>query len=128
MVNENAVWKPADSPFQPFREFWYPLGLVDEAAMHLVLANAAIHLSVLRGQGSEDAGAVVHYLSAIKSVNRRLGSLGTFDAGTADGVMGAILGVCCCVPLITYDFWLICATVHVLRCKFLVASLLVRQF
>jgi hypothetical protein len=61
--------------------------------MHLVLSNAAVHLDVLRGEPAEGPGAVMHYLSAIKSVNRRLSNLETSAEGPTDGILGAILGV-----------------------------------
>ncbi|PQE04630.1 tachykinin family protein [Rutstroemia sp. NJR-2017a BBW] len=89
------IWQASDTAAHPFRQFWYPLGLVDAAAMHLVLSNAAVQLDVLRGEPSEGPGAVMHYLSAITSVNRRLSSLETSPEGLTDGILGAILGFMC---------------------------------
>ncbi|PQE23356.1 Citrate synthase protein [Rutstroemia sp. NJR-2017a WRK4] len=86
------IWQASDTAAHPFRQFWYPLGLVDAAAMHLVLSNAAVQLDVLRGEPAEGPGAVMHYLSAITSVNRRLSSLETSPEGPTDGILGAILG------------------------------------
>ncbi|KAM3075023.1 hypothetical protein ACMFMG_007516 [Clarireedia jacksonii] len=89
------LWKPSETNIQPFREFWYPLGLADAAAMHLILSNVSRHLDRLRGQPGENTDAVTHYISAIKSVNTRLKSMSTSDAGMTDGIMGAILGFMC---------------------------------
>jgi hypothetical protein len=61
--------------------------------MHLILSNAAAALGALRGETAEGTQAVTHYLSAIKSVNRRLSSLETSGEGATDGILGAILGV-----------------------------------
>ncbi|PQE05702.1 peptidase M14 protein [Rutstroemia sp. NJR-2017a BVV2] len=86
------IWQYSETAAHPFRQFWYPLGLVDAAGMHLVLSNAAVQLDVLRGKPAEGAESVMHYYSAIKSVNRRLGSLETSTEGPTDGILGAILG------------------------------------
>lgn len=58
--------------------------------MHMVLANAAIHLNALRGTEDEDITILTHKVSAIKSVNVRLGDT---EEQASDEVLGAILGV-----------------------------------
>ncbi|KAF5876905.1 uncharacterized protein Bfra_001261 [Botrytis fragariae] len=82
------IWDPAQC-FQPFRDFWFPLGTNDSAAMHLVLANVALHLNALKGNREEDRDSMMYHLSAIRSVNRRLAH---FEVENSDGILGAILG------------------------------------
>lgn len=84
-----SVWDPSQC-FQPFRDFWFPLGTNDSAAMHLVLSNAALHLNALRGNLDEGRDSMMYHHSAVRSVNRRLAN---FAVEHSDGIMGAILGV-----------------------------------
>ncbi|KAF7861415.1 hypothetical protein EAF04_007980 [Stromatinia cepivora] len=77
---------------QPFRDFWFPLGTNDPAAMNLVLANASLHLNILRGIKKESRDSMMYHLSAVRSVNRRLEN---FAVEQSDGIMGAILGFIC---------------------------------
>jgi hypothetical protein len=85
------VWSPSQVNFQPFRDYWFSLGLLDTAAMHMVLSNAALHLNVLRGNRSEDITILTHNAAAIKSVNVRIRDK---KLNTSDELIGAILGVC----------------------------------
>lgn len=88
-VNFPTVWDPSQC-FQPFRDFWFPLGTNDSAAMHLMLANVALHLNALKGNRDEDRESMTYHLSAVRSVNRRLAN---FTVERSDGILGAILGV-----------------------------------
>lgn len=83
------VWNPTQ-PFQPFRDFWFPLGPNDPAAAYLILSNAALHINGLRGNRNEGRDSMMYHLAAVKSVNRRLANLAVEHS---DGIMGAILGV-----------------------------------
>ncbi|TGO36232.1 hypothetical protein BHYA_0131g00100 [Botrytis hyacinthi] len=85
------IWDPSQC-FQPFRDFWFPLGTNDSAAMHLMLANAALHLNALKGNRDEDRESMTYHLSAVRSVNRRLAN---FTVERSDGILGAILGFMC---------------------------------
>ncbi|TGO22374.1 hypothetical protein BPAE_0170g00070 [Botrytis paeoniae] len=85
------IWDPSQC-FQPFRDFWFPLGTNDSAAMHLMLANVALHLNALKGNRDEDRESMTYHLSAVRSVNRRLAN---FTVERSDGIMGAILGFMC---------------------------------
>ncbi|TEY43686.1 hypothetical protein BOTCAL_0363g00070 [Botryotinia calthae] len=85
------IWNPSQC-FQPFRDFWFPLGTNDSAAMHLVLSNAALHLDALRGNIDENRDSMIYHLSAVRSVNRRLAN---FAVENSNGIMGAILGFMC---------------------------------
>ncbi|KAM0127742.1 hypothetical protein ACHAO1_009357 [Botrytis cinerea] len=85
------IWDPSQC-FQPFRDFWFPLGTNDSAAMHLVLSNAALHLNALRGNLDEGRDSMMYHHSAVRSVNRRLAN---FAVEHSDGIMGAILGFMC---------------------------------
>ncbi|KAF7908761.1 uncharacterized protein EAF01_004516 [Botrytis porri] len=85
------IWDPSQC-FQPFRDFWFPLGTNDSAAMHLMLANVALHLNALKGNRDEDRDSMKYHFSAIRSVNRRLAH---FEVENSDGILGAILGFMC---------------------------------
>ena len=65
--------------------------MLDSAAMHLVLSNAAMHLNFLRGDPVEDVTVLAHDAAAIQSVNGRMGQT---SQNTTDKMLGAILGVC----------------------------------
>jgi hypothetical protein len=84
-----AVWDSRHN-FQPFRDHWYPLGLADPAAMHQVLANAAIQMVGLRRDTQDTEKSLSYHVAAIHSVNRRLADA---SQSTSDGLLGAILGV-----------------------------------
>ncbi|RDW61496.1 hypothetical protein BP5796_11388 [Coleophoma crateriformis] len=86
------IWRVARVNFQPFRDFWFPLGLVDAAAMHQILSNTAMHLNALRGRSDDVRAALEYNTAAIKSVNRRLPDA---SQNTSDGILGAILGFMC---------------------------------
>ncbi|TGO48984.1 hypothetical protein BCON_0224g00110 [Botryotinia convoluta] len=60
------IWDPSQC-FQPFRDFWFPLGTNDSAAMHLILSNVALHLNALKGNRDEDRDSMMYHLSAIRS-------------------------------------------------------------
>jgi hypothetical protein len=86
-----TVWQNRHENFQPFRDFWFSLGMVDPAAMHIVLANAAMHLNELRGNETDGATSLAHNAAAIRSVSTRIADNAQ---NSSDGIMGAILGVC----------------------------------
>lgn len=86
------VWSSGQVSFQPFRDYWFSLGLLDTAAMHMVLSNAAIHLNALRGNQSEYITILTHNAAAIESVNVRIRDK---KLNTSDDLMGAILGLMC---------------------------------
>jgi hypothetical protein len=64
--------------------------MVDSAAMHLVLSNAALHLNDLRGNQGEDLTILAHNAAALQSVNLRMAKS---NEEITDGLIGAILGV-----------------------------------
>ena len=66
--------------------------MVDPPAMHLVIANAAMHKKALRGGHEDDIVDLKHFEAAIKSVNQRIGNA---NQNVTDEILGAILGVRC---------------------------------
>jgi len=64
--------------------------MVDPAAMHLVLANAATHRKTLRTNPEDDYLALSHTTQAIASINKRISNP---DLNSTDGILGAVLGV-----------------------------------
>jgi len=66
--------------------------MLDPAAMHLVIANAALHLQTLRSTPSreENLVALTHVEAAITSVNHRIVDS---TQNATDEILGAILGV-----------------------------------
>lgn len=87
------VWASGQVAFQPFRSYWFSLGMLDPAAMHLVIANAAMHLKSLRRtpNGDDNIVELTHVEAAITSVNQRIRD---FNQNVTDEMLGAILGVC----------------------------------
>ncbi|RDW77655.1 hypothetical protein BP6252_05708 [Coleophoma cylindrospora] len=99
------IWRVAGVNFQPFRDFWFPLGLVDAAAMQQILSNSAMHLNALRGLLDDAGTALEYHTAAIKSVNGRLSDA---SQNTSDGILGAILGFMCHDQMDNrYDHWTI---------------------
>ena len=67
--------------------------MLDPAAMHLVVANAALHLQALRSTPrlEENLVALTHVEAAMTSVNHRIADS---TQNATDQILGAILGVC----------------------------------
>jgi hypothetical protein len=67
--------------------------MLDPAAMHLVIANAAMHLKALRNTPHQDDNIVelTHVEAAIASVNQRIRDS---NQNVTNEMLGAILGVC----------------------------------
>jgi len=86
----NVVWASRQVIFQPFRDYWFSLGMMDPAAMHLVLANAAMHRRMLRTSPEDDFIALSHSTRALKSVRERIGNS---NLNVTDEMLGAVLGV-----------------------------------
>lgn len=66
--------------------------MVDPAAMHLVIANAAMHRKTLRTIPSpeDDIVELTHVQAAMTSVNQRIRNV---NQKVTDEMLGAILGV-----------------------------------
>jgi hypothetical protein len=66
--------------------------MLDPAAMHLVIANAALHLEALRPSPSREDNlvALTHVEAAMTSVNQRIPDS---RQNATDEILGAILGV-----------------------------------
>jgi hypothetical protein len=64
--------------------------MIDPAAMHLVIANAAMHRKELLGKQDEDFVELFHVGAAMTSVNERIGDP---TRNIADAMLGAVLGV-----------------------------------
>jgi hypothetical protein len=64
--------------------------MVDPAAMHIVIANAAMHRKALLGIHEEDVVELNHVEAAITSVNQRIGDS---NQNVTDAMLGAVLGV-----------------------------------
>jgi hypothetical protein len=66
--------------------------MLDPAAMHLVIANAALHLKALRPSPSREDNlvALTHVEAAMTSVNQRIPDS---RQNATDEILGAILGV-----------------------------------
>lgn len=64
--------------------------MIDPAAMHLVIANAAMHRKSLRSSREDDMLASTHSLAAISSMNQRIS---VANHAVTDELMGAVLGV-----------------------------------
>jgi hypothetical protein len=66
--------------------------MVDPAAMHLVIANAAMHRKTLRTIPSQEDDIVelTHVQAAMTSVNQRIRNV---NQKVTDEMLGAILGV-----------------------------------
>jgi hypothetical protein len=86
-----VVWAAHQIIFQPFRDYWFSLGMIDPAAMHTIIANAAMHRKVLRSDKQDDITALTHVTAAMKSINQRLSKS---NQNVTNEIMGAILGVC----------------------------------
>jgi hypothetical protein len=82
------------SRFKPFREEWFPVGMMDPAAFHQVLANSALSLSHLHAgeRPPESFESISHHSLAMKLVNSRM-SDSTFVK--SDGLIGAVFAFCC---------------------------------
>jgi hypothetical protein len=86
----NPVWAAGQVVFQPFRNYWFTLGLMDPAAMHCVIANAAMHRKALRVSKEDDMIALTHSMYALKSINQRIADAGQ---NITNEMLGAVLGV-----------------------------------
>lgn len=64
--------------------------MMDPAAMHLVIANAAMHRKSLRNNREDDIIALGHNLSAISSINQRIADS---NQNVTNEMLGAVLGV-----------------------------------
>ena len=67
--------------------------MVDPAAMHLVIANAAMHRKALRGNQKVEEDDIVelsHVEAAMASVNQRIVDA---NQNVTDEMLGAVLGV-----------------------------------
>ncbi|KAH7400159.1 hypothetical protein BKA64DRAFT_722927 [Cadophora sp. MPI-SDFR-AT-0126] len=86
------IWSSHQIEFHPFRDYWFSLGMVDTAAMHLVIANAAMHRKHLRTSVEDDMIEASHVTSALTSINKRIGES---KQNTTDEMLGAVLGLMC---------------------------------
>jgi hypothetical protein len=64
--------------------------MADPAAMHLVIANAAMHRKALRLSREDDLIELSHNSAALTSINQRIGDS---NQNVTNEMMGAILGV-----------------------------------
>lgn len=78
----------------PFRDAWLPVGMMDAAAFHQVLSNAALNIACLQANElpPETHEAMMHHNKAVQMVMRKMSTLQT---STSDGVIGAIIGFAC---------------------------------
>jgi len=89
----SIVWASGQVAFQPFRNFWFSLGMLDRDAMHLVIANAAMHQKSLRAAPSQEDNIIelTHVQAAMISVSQRIKNI---NQEVTNEMLGAILGVC----------------------------------
>jgi len=64
--------------------------MVDPAAMHLVIANAAMHRKTLRTSLEDDILDLSHTTKAIESINERIADP---NLNITDEILGAVIGV-----------------------------------
>ena len=78
----------------PFRDAWLPVGMMDPAAFHQVLSNAAMNLASLRASGNvpETLESLRHHARAVQLVNTRISNR---SFATTDGLIGAVIGFAC---------------------------------
>jgi hypothetical protein len=86
-----------DDPYgntPPFRDAWMPIGMMDPAAFHQVLSNAALNLASLRAGRSvpENLESIRHHAKAVKLVTQRIANP---KEAVADGLLGAVAGFSC---------------------------------
>jgi hypothetical protein len=95
-VSLQLVFYDPDGYQHAFRDIWYPVGLSDPSAFHIVLSNSVAHLNSARiangGQPSAENEEMLHYDLAIHCVNDRLGRAAH---QVTDGIIGAIAGFIC---------------------------------
>ena len=101
------VFYDPDGYQHAFRDMWYPVGLSDPSAFHIVLSNSVAHFNSARiangGQPSAENEEMLHYDLAIHCVNDRIGRAAY---QVTDGIIGAIAGFICynvCLP--RHVFW-----------------------
>jgi hypothetical protein len=86
------VFNEASSEIKPVRECFFPLGLVDPASFHQLLAVLALHLPFHRPKELnksieyETTEIMIHHGEAVKMVQTRLPDI---QAATSDGTIGA---------------------------------------
>jgi hypothetical protein len=90
------VFYDPDGYQHAFRDMWYPVGLSDPSAFHIVLSNSVAHFNSARiangGQPSAENEEMLHYDLAIRCVNDRIGNAAY---QVTDGIIGAITGFIC---------------------------------
>lgn len=64
--------------------------MMDPAAMHLIIANAAVHRKSLRNIREDEIIDLTHTDKAIRSINERIALPGQ---NVTDEMLGAVLGV-----------------------------------
>ncbi|OCL03553.1 hypothetical protein AOQ84DRAFT_442662 [Glonium stellatum] len=70
-----TIFRATGANQRALRDAWYPVGLSDMAAFHIVLSNSAAHLHIMRNGLNftrEDIEDTAHQALAIRSVNERL--------------------------------------------------------
>jgi hypothetical protein len=63
----STVFDDRNNKFKPFRDAWFPVGMMDPAAFHQVLANSALNVALLRNidKAPESYEAMSHHTCAI---------------------------------------------------------------
>ncbi len=79
--------------FRPFRDCWFPIGMLDAAAFHQILSNSALHLGSLKTEGTpETLESIKYHSEAVKSVQERIADP---IRGITDGIIVTIIAFAC---------------------------------
>ncbi|KAH8593676.1 hypothetical protein B0O99DRAFT_208169 [Bisporella sp. PMI_857] len=78
----------------PFRNVWFPVGLIDAGGFHQLLSNASLNMAALRARGHEPETyeSLIHHHQAVAIVAQKLTDP---ILATSDGILGAIVGFAC---------------------------------
>jgi hypothetical protein len=78
----------------PFRDTWFPVGMMGPASFNQVLSNASLNLAFLKNTNNppETMESLKYHARAIQLVNERISK----SKGPAtDGIIGALVGFAC---------------------------------
>ena len=78
----------------PFKDAWFPVGMMDPASFNQVLSNAALNIVFLKSMNNppETFETMKYHAKALKLVNQRIANART---AVADGMIGAVTGFAC---------------------------------
>jgi hypothetical protein len=93
-TNLNSVFDGRYGNTPPFRDAWFPVGMMDPASFNQVLSNAAFNIVFLKSLNNppETVEAMKYHAKALSPVNQRIANA---KIAASDGMIGAVIGFAC---------------------------------